>query len=152
MNITEITKLAGAHKRRKRVGRGAGSGSGKTAGRGNNGFGQRSGWRQRGLQEGGQMPSFRRMPKRGFNNAQFTTRYNIVNISSLEDRFDAGAHVTPQALQEVGLIRNTRMPVKILGDGDLTKKLTVDATRFSKSARDKITSAGGEVRELKKNS
>lgn len=150
MNITEITKLAGAHKRRKRVGRGTGSGSGKTAGRGNKGFGQRSGWRQRGLQEGGQMPSFRRMPKRGFNNAQFTTKYNIVNVSSLEDRFDAGAHVTLQALQEVGLIRNTKLPVKILGDGDLTKKMTVDATKFSKTAREKITSAGGEVRELKK--
>jgi len=150
MNITEITKLAGSHKRRKRVGRGTGSGSGKTAGRGNNGFGQRSGWRQRGLQEGGQMPSFRRMPKRGFNNAQFTTKYNIVNVSSLEDCFDSGAHVTLQSLQEVGLIRNVKLPVKILGDGGLTKKLTVDATKFSKSAREKITSAGGEVREMKK--
>ncbi len=83
MNITEITKLAGANKSRKRIGRGRGSGDGKTSGRGNKGFGQRSGWRQRGLHEGGQMPGFRRMPKRGFYNAQFTTKYNIVNVSAL---------------------------------------------------------------------
>lgn len=149
MNITEITKLAGANKRRKRIGRGRGSGDGKTAGRGHKGFGQRSGWRQRGLHEGGQMPSFRRMPKRGFNNAQFATKYNIVNVSALEERFEAGAHVTLQALQEVGLIRNTKLPVKILGNGSLTLKLTVDATKFSRSAREKIKSAGGEVCETK---
>ena len=149
MNITEITKLAGADKRRKRIGRGRGSGHGKTSGRGNKGAGQRSGWKQRGMQEGGQMPSFRRIPKRGFNNALFTTKYHIVNVSALEERCKAGAHVTLQALLELGLIRNTKMPVKILGDGILSKKLTVDATKFSRTAREKIQSAGGEAREIR---
>jgi len=146
MNIGDITKLAGSHKRRMRVGRGRGSGKGKTSGRGNKGSGQRSGWRRRALQEGGQMPTFRRMPKRGFSNAQFATRYSIVNVGSLESRFEPGAHVTPQSLREVGLIRNLRLPVKVLGDGDLVKKLTVDAAKFTKSAIEKIQAVGGEAR------
>ena len=146
MNIAEITKLAGSDKRRKRLGRGRGSRQGKTCGRGHKGGGQRSGWRQRGMQEGGQMPTFRRMPKRGFSNARFTTRYSIVNVESLESRFTPGAHVTPQAMLEAGLISSLRIPVKVLGDGALTKKLIVDATKFSKSAQEKIQAAGGEVR------
>ncbi len=146
MNITDITKEAGADKRRKRVGRGRGSGHGKTSGRGHGGFGQRAGWSGRGLQEGGQMPTFRRLPKRGFSNAQFTTRYSIVNLASLEQRYEPGAHVTPQSLLEVGLIRNLRFPVKVLGDGTLTKKLVIDAAKFSKSAVEKIQAAGGEAR------
>ncbi len=146
MNIADITKLAGAEKSRKRIGRGRGSGWGKTAGRGNKGFGQRSGWRQRGMQEGGQMPTFRRMPKRGFNNAQFERRFSIVNVESLEDRFESGAHVTPQALLEVRLIRNLQLPVKILGNGNLTKTLNIDAAKFTKSAVEKIKAAGGEAR------
>jgi large subunit ribosomal protein L15 len=146
MNIAEITRLAGSDKRRKRVGRGRGSRQGKTCGRGHNGGGQRSGWRQRGMQEGGQMPTFRRMPKRGFSNARFATRYSIVNVASLESHFTPGAHVTPQALLEAGLISNLRTPVKVLGNGALTKKLIVDAAKFSKSAQEKIQAAGGEVR------
>lgn len=146
MNIGEITKLVGAHKRRKRVGRGRGSGQGKTCGRGNKGAGQRSGWRRRALKEGGQMPTFRRMPKRGFSNVRFTTRYSIVNVGSLESCFEPGAHVTPQSLREARLIRNLRYPVKVLGDGDLAKKLIVDAAKFSSSATEKIEAAGGEVR------
>ncbi|MGB2987524.1 MAG: 50S ribosomal protein L15 [Phycisphaerae bacterium] len=146
MDITEITKLAGPDRRLKRVGRGRGSGNGKTCGRGHKGGGQRSGWRRRGMQEGGQMPTFRRMPKRGFSNAKFATHFSIVNIASLETRFDADAHVTPQSLVEVGLIRNVRRPVKILGDGVLTKKLTVDAAKYSKSAIEKIQAVGGEAR------
>lgn len=146
MNIADITKLAGAEKRRKRVGRGRGSGSGKTCGRGHKGGGQRAGWRQRGMQEGGQMPTFRRIPKRGFSNVKFATRYCIVNVESLESRFESGAHVTPQSLREVGLIRNLRLPVKVLGNGALTKKLTVDAAKFTKSAMEKIQAAGGEAR------
>ncbi len=146
MNITEITRLAGADKRRRRVGRGRGSGMGKTSGRGHKGFGQRSGYRQLGMKEGGQMPTFRRMPKRGFSNAQFTTRYCVVNVASLEERFEVGSHVTRQSLLEVGLIRNLRYPIKILGDGDLKKKLVVDAAKFSKSALEKISAAGGEAR------
>ena len=146
MNIADITKLAGGHKRRKRVGRGGGSGAGKTCGRGHKGAGQRSGWTGRGLQEGGQMPTFRRLPKRGFSNAQFTTRYGIVNVGSLELCYEAGAHVTAQSLLEAGLIRNLRDPVKILGNGALTKKLSVDAAKFSKTAMEKIQAAGGETR------
>lgn len=92
------------------------------------------------------MPTFRRMPKRGFSNAQFKTRYNIVNVSSLERAFDSGAHVTSQALCEAGLIPNLKLAVKVLGNGELTKKLKVDAAKFSKSAMEKITAAGGEAR------
>ena len=145
MNITEITKLAGAERRRHRVGRGRGSGSGKTCGRGNKGFGQRSGSGRRGMQEGGQLPTFRRLPKRGFSNVQFATRYVVVNIAALEDRYDAGAHVTAQSLKELGLIRNLRLPVKILGQGALTKKLKVDAAKFSRSAQASIEAVGGEA-------
>ena len=146
MNMTEITKQAGADKRPMRVGRGHGCGKGKTCGRGHKGAGQRAGWKQRGMQEGGQMPTFRRLPKRGFSNAQFTTRYSVVNIEALERRFEAGAHVTPQSLLEAGLIRNLRRPVKILGDGTLTKKLIVDAAKFSGKAKESIEAAGGETR------
>ena len=146
MHIAEITKRAGADRRPKRVGRGEGSGSGKTSGRGTKGCGQRSGWKQRGLREGGQMPTFRRIPKRGFSNAQFETRYSVVNVEALEETYPANFHVTPQALRESGLIRNLRLPVRVLGDGSLTKKLPVDAAKFSRSATEKIKQAGGEAR------
>lgn len=92
------------------------------------------------------MPTFRRIPKRGFSNARFETRYAIVNVGDLDERFDDGVHVTRQVLREAGLIRNTRDPIKILGDGALTKRLVVDAAKFSKSAEEKIKSAGGEAR------
>jgi len=92
------------------------------------------------------MPTFRRLPKRGFSNVQFATRYQIVNVGELDDRFEVGAHVTLEALDQVGLVRNRRLPVKVLGDGALSKKLTVDAAKFSASAREKITAAGGEAR------
>ena len=91
------------------------------------------------------MPTFRRIPKRGFSNFQFEQRFSVVNVASLEQRFKAGAHVTPQALAAAGLIRDPRQPVKILGEGGLTKKLRVDAARFSKSAMEKIKAAGGEA-------
>jgi len=146
MNIADITRQAGKDRRKKRVGRGEGSGSGKTAGRGDKGGGQRAGWKLRGLQEGGQMPTFRRIPKRGFNNANFATRYAVVNVAGLEAKFENGAHVTPQALRECGLVRKAGMPVKILGQGDLKKKLHVDAAKFSKAAAEKIKAAGGETK------
>ncbi len=146
MEIAEITRLAGRHKRRKRFGRGMGSGLGKTCGRGHKGGGSRAGWKQRGLAEGGQMPLFRRIPKRGFNNFNFRTTYSVVNVGDLEQRFEAGAKVTPAALVEVGLVRNLKTGVKILGDGTLTKKLTVEAAKFSKQAAEKIKSAGGETK------
>lgn len=92
------------------------------------------------------MPTFRRLPKRGFSNARFTTRYSVVNVADLEERFEAGAHVTAQSLREMGLIRNLRYPVKILGEGSLTKRLVVDAARYSRTAAEKIKTAGGEAR------
>ncbi len=94
------------------------------------------------------MPLFRRLPKRGFNNADFATRYNIVNVADLERRFDAGAHVTPAALRDAGLIRHKQWGVKILGDGNLTKKLTVEAAKFSSQALEKIKVAGGQARVI----
>jgi large subunit ribosomal protein L15 len=145
MELSEILKAAGRHKRRKRVGRGIGSGWGKTCGRGHKGAGSRSGARRVTMREGGQMPLFRLLPKRGFNNAQFATRYNVVNVGDLEDRFEAGAHVTPEAILEAGLIRNLRHKVKVLGEGELKKKLKVEAAKFSKSAEEKIKAAGGEA-------
>jgi large subunit ribosomal protein L15 len=146
MDVAEITKLAGGDRCPRRVGRGRGTGRGKTCGRGNKGAGQRSGFRRGGLKEGGQMPTFRRLPKRGFSNARFTTVYSVVNIGALESKFENGSHVTPQALREAGLIRHLRYPVKILGEGALTKKLTVDAAKYTRSAVEKIEAAGGEAR------
>ncbi|MFQ5489699.1 MAG: 50S ribosomal protein L15 [Phycisphaerae bacterium] len=145
MQIADITKLAGRHKRRKRFGRGPGSGLGKTCGRGHKGGGSRAGWKQRGLAEGGQMPLFRRLPKRGFNNYNFRTTYSVVNVGALEERFEAGAEVTPELMVEVGLVRNLQLGVKILGDGKLTKKIKVRAAKFSKQAVEKIQAAGGEA-------
>lgn len=150
--IHEITEQVGRHKRRQRVGRGPSSGRGKTAGRGHKGAKSRSGFTgsQHPTFEGGQMPYFRRIPKRGFNNARFRTEYSIVNIKMLETRFNDGDEVTPQALRQAGLIDDPAQPVKILAEGELTKKLTVSATRFSAAARAKIESAGGSIQLLDK--
>ena len=146
MLISDVLKKAGRKQRRKRVGRGQGSGSGKTAGRGHKGLQSRAGGRQRILSEGGQMPLFRRLPKRGFNNANFRTEYQVVNVGVLNERFENGATVTPELLRDAGLIHHVGDPVKILGTGELTKKLEVEATAFSKSASDKIVKAGGQAR------
>ena len=146
MEIAEITRLAGAHKRRKRVGRGQGSGHGKTCGRGHKGGGSRAGWKQRGFAEGGQMPLFRRLPKRGLSNARFRTEYQVVNVDDLQERFEDGALVNGQSLLEAGLIRDVRRAVKILANGVLSKRLTVEADRFSRQAAEKIRAAGGEIR------
>ena len=146
MNVTEVTRLAGRHKRRKRIGRGPGSGHGKTATRGQKGGGSRAGWKSRGMAEGGQMPLFRRIPKRGFNNVNFARRYSVVNVRDLEERFSAGAVVNLESLIEVRLVRNYHWPVKVLGDGALTKRLTVEAARFSRKAIENITAAGGQAK------
>ncbi len=148
MNITEITTKAGAKKKRKRVGRGPGSGHGKTSGRGHKGAGARSGYRRRMLNEGGMFPLFRRIPKVGFNNKLFRTEYQIVNLSDLEARFDEGGHVTAASLEEVGLIRDKADPVKILGNGEIKKKLNIEAERFSTSAAPQIEACGGIVKRL----
>jgi large subunit ribosomal protein L15 len=138
--IHDLRPSPGATHSKKRLGRGPGSGHGKTAGRGNKGQKSRSGYRhQRGF-EGGQMPLHRRVPKRGFTNI-FRIEYDIVNISDL-DRFEAGAAVTPETLAGMRLARKTR-PVKILGDGAITRALTVSAHKFSAGARAAIEAAGG---------
>ena len=150
MMIHEITEKVGKYKARKRIGRGHGSGSGKTSGRGHKGAKSRSGYSRRPAFEGGQMQYFRRIPKRGFTNADFKTIYHIVNLASLEARFEKGATVDASALVEAGLIRNFKNPVKILGQGDLTIALSVTADKFSASAVKKIESAGGSVTVIEK--
>lgn len=146
MLISDVLSKGGRNKRRKRVGRGQGSGHGKTAGRGNKGLQSRAGGRQRVLAEGGQLPLFRRVPKRGFSNANFRVQYQVVNLSTLDEHFEEGSKVTAVALQELGLIHKATGPVKILGTGDLNKKLEVEATAFSKTAAEKIAKAGGQAR------
>jgi len=143
--IHEITKLVGKHKRKTRIGRGPGSGKGKTSGRGHKGAGSRSGFSGsiHPLYEGGQMPYFRRIPKRGFNNANFRNDYACINIKVLEANFDDGATVDVKALAEKNLVGKANLPLKILGEGELTKKLTVKAAKFSASAKEKIEKAGG---------
>ncbi|MEM7681158.1 MAG: 50S ribosomal protein L15 [Planctomycetota bacterium] len=143
MMIHEITEKAGRHKRRKRIGRGPGSGHGKTAGRGHNGYSSRSG--NSNPHEGGAVPMHAKFPKRGFSNFQFQTRYAVVNLKSLDARFDDGAEVTPEMLVKHGLIRSTKLPVKVLGFGATSKKLRVTAAKFSASAKQKIEDAGGQV-------
>jgi large subunit ribosomal protein L15 len=138
----EITSIAGKHTRRRRVGRGTGSGHGKTCGRGHKGSGSRAGSTSVSLYEGGQMPLFRRMPKRGFNNYKFAKRCEIVNVCQLE-RFEDGASIGIEQLSGAGLIDSIKSKVKILGKGDLTKKLQVTAHKFSKNAEQKIAASGG---------
>ncbi len=140
----EITSIAGKHKRRHRVGRGIGSGHGKTCGRGHKGGGSRAGSTAVSLYEGGQMPLFRRLPKRGFNNYKFAKRCEIVNVCQLE-QFEDGTIVDVEQLSGAGLIDSIKSRVKILGKGDLTKKLQVTAHKFSKNAEQKIAASGGTV-------
>ena len=146
MLSSEITTIVGANKKRRRVGRGNGSGYGKTCGRGHKGCGQRAGGGVRGTYEGGQMPLFRRIPKHGFSNFNFTTCYEIVNVSQLERVFDEGSSINIECLVSAGLVDSIKSKVKILGDGELTKKLDVTAQKFSKSAEQKISNCGGSVK------
>ncbi|ADL68020.1 50S ribosomal protein L15 [Thermoanaerobacterium thermosaccharolyticum] len=143
MRLHDLKPAEGARKERKRVGRGIGSGLGKTSGRGHKGQKARSGGNIRPGFEGGQMPLTRRLPKRGFTNI-FKKEYAIVNLSLL-DNFEDGTVVTPELLIEKGIIKKIKDGVKILGSGDLNKKLTVKAHKFSKSAVDKIESVGGKA-------
>ena len=146
MKLNEMTSGNNAAPYRK--GRGAGSGNGKTAGRGHKGQKARSGGGVRPGFEGGQMPLYRRLPKRGFNNKRFAPDYIIVNIADLE-KFE-GTEVTAKALAEQGIITLPKVNdgIKILGNGDLTKKLDVKATKFSASAKEKIEKAGGTATEV----
>lgn len=148
MMISDVLSKARRNKRAKRVGRGIGSGHGKTSTRGHKGLQARAGGSSRQLTEGGQMPLFRRIPKRGFNNAQFRVENQVVNVADLNEVFESGAKVTAVTLREVGLIANASLPVKVLGDGQIKKKLDVEANAFSKTAAEKITKAGGQARKV----
>ena len=144
MKLHELQPAAGSKKARTRVGRGLGSGLGKTSGRGQKGQNSRSGGGVRSGFEGGQMPLYRRLPKRCFNNV-FAKQYAEVNVEQL-NRFEDGATVDPVALIEAGILKNVRDGIRILGNGSLeTKNLTVIANGFTKSAEEKITAAGGKV-------
>lgn len=150
MMIHDITSKTGKYKARKRVGRGEGSGQGGTAGRGHKGAGSRAGYTKGIKHEGGQMPLIMRIPKRGFSNVNYRTEFHIVNLRDLEERLDSGATVDAASLAEAGLIRDISRPVKVLGDGDLTKKFTITAAKFSKTALEKIEKAGGSVTVIEK--
>lgn len=143
MKLHELSPAPGSKKAAKRIGRGAGSGTGKTAGKGHKGQNARSGGGVRPGFEGGQMPLQRRVPKRGFNNI-FAARYAIVNVGDL-NRFDEGAVVDAESLKQAGLIKKTYDGVKVLGNGELTKKLNVSAKKYSNSAKEKIEGAGGKA-------
>ncbi len=148
MMIHEITEKVGKYKDRKRIGRGESSGWGKTSGRGHKGAGSRAGNTYRAYFEGGQMPFARRIPKRGFSNSAFRKNYHVVNLKTLEARLDDGAEVTVESLAALGIVRDTTQPLKVLGEGELTKKFTVTAAKFSASAREKIEKAGGSITEV----
>ncbi|NLM44290.1 MAG: 50S ribosomal protein L15 [Clostridiales bacterium] len=143
MKLHELRPAEGSAKNKKRKGRGIGSGLGKTAGRGQKGQKSRSGGGVRVGFEGGQMPLYRRLPKVGFTNI-FRKEYAIVNVSDL-DIFENGAVVTPEELKKVGLVKAEKSGIKILGNGELNKQLTVRANKFSKTAEEKIVASGGKV-------
>jgi large subunit ribosomal protein L15 len=146
--IHEVTTGAPRNKLCKHKGRGESSGHGKTSGRGNKGSKARVGTYIKRGYEGGQTPIFRRIPKRGFSNFDFANRFSIVNLEAL-NIFDDGTLVDAAALREKGLIPNDTLPVKVLGDGELTKKLTIQAGWYSKSAHGRILAAGGAAQNLK---
>lgn len=143
MNLSELRPAPGSTKVRTRVGRGLGSGLGKTSGRGHKGQNSRAGGGTRPGFEGGQKTLYQRLPKRGFTNI-FRTEYAEVNVSEL-NRFENGTVVTPELLLETGVLKKLKAGVKLLGDGDLERSLTVQVDRASKTAIDKVTAAGGKV-------
>jgi len=144
MKLNTLPKTAEL-KSRKRVGRGPGSGMGKTATRGENGQKSRSGVSIKPWFQGGQSPIYRRVPKRGFNNARFTTRFAVINLSDLNKLFNDGDVVSEEILKERGIIKKRLSGIKVLGNGNLDKKLTIKANRFTSSAVSKIEDAGGKA-------
>jgi large subunit ribosomal protein L15 len=144
MNLNDVHRGIRKHRKRKRLGRGTGSGHGKTCGRGSKGQRSRAGFSRKPTFEGGKMPLVRRVPKRGFNN-RWALSVAVVNVGDLEERFQNNEEVNPDTLKAVNLAKGRFEVLKILGDGQLTKKLKVSAHRFSKSAREKIEQAGGQV-------
>ncbi len=145
MRLNDLKPAPGAKHRRKRLGCGESSGLGKTCGKGHKGQKARSGGTIRPGFEGGQMPINRRLPKKGFSNAKFRTVYAVVNLTSLEEKFEDGATVDEAALRGAGLVKGAWDGVKVLGVGDLSKKLTVRVDKVSATAREKIEKAGGSV-------
>ena len=144
MELNNLKFTKGSKATANRVGRGIGSGNGKTSGRGQKGQNSRSGGGVRPGFEGGQNPLVFRIAKRGFNNYEFATKYAVINISDLE-KFDNGAEITPELLKEMGILKKQLAGVKVLGNGELTKKLTVKANKFSASAVEKIEAIGGKA-------
>lgn len=144
MNINDVHRGIHKNKKRMRIGRGPGSGKGKTSGRGHKGQGQLAGWAAPSVFEGARMPLIRRIPKRGFNNP-WGTNFAIVNVGELEASFKAGDEVTLESLKGVGLCKRPCDALKVLGNGELKKKLKITAHKFSQSALDKIQKAGGEA-------
>ncbi len=149
MNLSNLTPRPGAKHRVKRLGCGESSGHGKTCGKGHKGQKARAGTNVRHGFEGGQMPIYRRLPKKGFSHVDFAITYAVVNVGTLEERFEAGQEVNEAALRALGLVqgRRHRGGVKILGDGNLTKALTVSVNKVTASAKEKIEKAGGKVTE-----
>jgi large subunit ribosomal protein L15 len=148
MDLSKLKPAEGSKRKKKRVGRGPGSGSGKTASRGHKGAQSRSGFKFKRGFEGGQMPLHRRLPKRGFNNHDFRTEYAVVNLDQLEAQFDAGTTVGPDAFRESGLVRGTKLRIKVLARGEVTKALTVQAHKFSGKAAEKLAAAGGKAEAI----
>jgi large subunit ribosomal protein L15 len=146
MDLSNLKPSERSKKNKKRVGRGHGTGQGTQAGRGHKGAQSRSGYKRKRGFEGGQMPLHRRVPKRGFHN-EFRVEYAVVNLDTLVSRFDAGAVITPELLREQGLVKS-RQRIKVLARGDIAKKLTVKAHRFSGKAAEKIAAAGGATELL----
>jgi large subunit ribosomal protein L15 len=147
MDLSNLTPAERSKHSKKRIGRGHGTGQGTQAGRGHKGAKSRSGFKFKRGFEGGQMPLHRRIPKRGFHNL-FRTEYAVVNLDTLAERFDADTTITPELLVEKGLISNARRPIKVLARGDIAKKLTVRAHKFSGKAAEKIAAAGGAAEVL----
>ena len=144
MKLNELYSVEGSTQNRKRVGRGQGSGTGKTSGKGEKGQNARSGGGVRPGFEGGQLPLYRRIPKRGFSNHMFKTRYAVINLDEL-NVFENNTIVTPALLKDAGIIKNQLDGIKVLGNGKLEKKLTIQANKFSKSALEKIKEAGSKA-------
>lgn len=144
MNLNDVHRGIRGHKKKKRIGRGSGSGHGKTSGRGHKGQGSRSGHSQKPTFQGGAMPLVRRVPKRGFNN-RWALKVAVVNVGQINDNFEAGEEVSLRALAAKNLARGRFDILKVLGDGELTKKVSIQAHRFSKSAAEKIEKAGAEM-------
>ena len=144
MKLHELEKNIGATHSKKRVGRGSGSGLGKTSGKGHKGQKARSGGSINPVFEGGQLPLYRRIPKRGFSNALFKTEYAVINVEDLNN-FEDGTVVSPALLRETGMVKNQLSGIKVLGEGKLEKKLTIQAHKFSKSALEKIKESGSTI-------